>query len=234
VRWGSIQQERARLELSNALSPLIGVEIGYLKLPPEAARELEPSQVGTIAGTLADAMLAHIVCTTPVGLRTGFASTLESRDGYPALLHEAGYRVELRGLFCDNPSVSLKKPCTKREPAARLGQKVTLQNVAPDTDALLILSYHLHPSSEGGRLLTPVIRGLGIFPLIDCVKARDFQLAERGELDEGTHMGKLELIPYKPLQEFLAKNGACFAVRGQYPVPWAISGYEDTDSTSMR
>ena len=270
VRWGSIQQERAMLELSNALSPLIGVEISYLKLPPEAARQFEPSQIGTIVGTLTDAVLASIASSKPVGLRKG-PGILGSREGYPDFLHESGYRIELKGLFCDNPSVALKKPPTRREPSARLTQKVTLNNVAPDADALLILSYHLHPASEGGSLLTPVIRDLGIFPVIECVRARDFRLAEGGgrwfgnyqtpailskqgkaklargeplditsygrkeseqkDFNEDTNFGKLKRIPYKPLQEFLARNGAHFAARGAYPAPWAISGYEGTEST---
>ena len=270
MNWGSIQNERALGELFNALSPLIGVEISYLKIPPEAALQFEPSQVGTIVGTLTDAVLSHIAVANNVGLRKG-AGILGEREGYPDFDHSSGYRIELKGLFCDNPIVQLKKPPTRREPSARLTQKVTENNVDADRDALLILSYHLHPSQDGSGLLTPVIRDLGIFPVIECVRARDFRLAQAGgiwfgefqtptilskigkskiaqgvspnkstygrkeseghDFNEDTNFGKLKRIPYKPLQLFLAKNGAHFISKGHYPTPWAITGYEGSSAT---
>jgi hypothetical protein len=266
MEWGSIQEERALLELYNVLSPLIGAEISYLKIPAEAAAAFEPSQVGTIVGTLTDAVLPSIALANSVGLFKR-AGILGDREGYPDFDHVAGYRMELKGLFCDNPGVKLKKPPTRREPSARLTQKVTLNNVNPDTDALLILSYHLHPSQDGSGLLTPVIRDLGVFPVIECVRARDFRLTQKGgmwfgnyqtpailsksgkaksasglalditgygrkesegkDFNEDTNFGKLKRIPYKPLQAFLAKNGAHFIPKGLYPSPWVITGYAD-------
>jgi len=263
--WGSIQNERAQLELTNALSPLIGSEISYLKIPPEVAAQFEPSQVGTTVGTITDATLATLALNKKVGLVKG-AGILGDREGYPDFDHQAGYRIELKGLFCDNPAVRLKRPPTRREPSARLTQKVTLNNVRPDEDALLILSYHLHPSEDGSGLLTPVIRDLGVFPVIECVRARDHRLIAKGgrwfgnyqtptilsrigktkvatgqpldttlygrkesegrDFNEDTNFGKLKRIPYKPLQEFLARNGAHFSPKGSYPTPWVISDFE--------
>ena len=270
MRWGSLQVGNATEELAKALSPLIGIEISYLKIPPEAAAQFEPSQVGTIVGTLTDAVLPSIALERKVGLTKG-AGILGDREGYPDFDHEAGYRIELKGLFCDNPDVKLKKPPTRREPSARLTQKVTVKNVNADSDALLILSYQLQASSDGSGLMTPVIRDLGIFPVIECVRARDHRLTQRGgiwfgdyetpvvlsksgkaklrqgnsldasaygrkesegkDYNEDTNFGKLKRIPYKPLQEFLARNGAHFSARGTYPEPWQIYGFENLDES---
>jgi hypothetical protein len=270
MRWGSLLNGNAAQELATALSPLIGVEISYLKIPPDAAAQFEPSQVGTIVGTLTDAVLSSIALERQVGLTKG-AGILGDREGYPDFDHEAGYRIELKGLFCDNPDVKLKKPPTRREPSARLTQKVTVKNVIVDSDALLILSYQLQRSSDGSGLLTPVVRDLGIFPVIECVRARDHRLTQRGgmwfgdyetpavlskagkaklrrdehldtsaygrkesegkDFNEDTNFGKLKRIPYKPLQEFLARNGAHFAARGTYPTPWLIEGFDASDES---
>lgn len=270
MKWGSIRGERALVELHNALSPLIGAEIHSLKIRPEQAANFEPSQIGTIVGTLTDAELPAIALENDVGLLKG-AGILGDREGYPDFDHVDGYRIELKGLFCDNPGVRLKKPPTRREPSARLTQKVTVNNVMPDRDALLILSYHLHPAQDNSGRLTPVIRDIGIFPVIDCVLARDHRLTSRGgiwfgnyqtptvlsragkskiaaglqpdnsyygrkesegrDFNEDTNFGKLKRIPYKPLQEFLARNGAHFSPKGNYPTPWVISGYEGVMTT---
>lgn len=50
--------------------------------------------------------------------------------------------------------------------------------------------------------------------------------SEGRDFNEDTNFGKLKRIPYKPLQEFLARNGAHFSARGNYPSPWVTSGYE--------
>lgn len=179
MRWGPITTEQALRQLRDQLLPLIGEEISFLKIPCEAAMNFEPSQVGTIVGTLTDAVLPFIALSKQVGLSKG-PGILGSREGYPDFFHEAGYRLELKGLFCDNPDVALKKPPTRREPSARLTQKVTVKNVVPDTDALLVLSYTLQPSNIDPDLLTPVIKDLDVFPVIECVQARDHRLAAGG------------------------------------------------------
>ena len=177
--WGSITESLARENLKNALRPLLGHEVKYLQIPVEAAAQFEPSQIGTIIGTLVDAMLPHIALEVGVGLQK-HSGILGDREGYPDFSHCSGYRIELKGLFKDNPNVVLKKPPTPREPSARLTQKVTEKNIQIDNDALLILVYQLEPSRNDPSLLSPVIVDLGILPVIECVRARDHRLTSRG------------------------------------------------------
>lgn len=179
LTWGSIRTPEAQKNLSEALKPLIGAELSNLKIPVAAAAEFEPSQIGTIVGTLVDAMLPHMAEKLQVGL-TKNPSLLGAREGYPDYAHSSGYRLELKGLFKDNLNVILKKPPTPREPSARLTQKVTVNNVRPDEDALLIVAYHLAPTQADNTLLSPVIVDFFISPVIDCVSARDHRLAARG------------------------------------------------------
>ena len=58
--WGSIQTSEAQQRLLQALSGLIRQEITHLRIPIDAASQFEPSQIGTIIGTLTDALLPHI------------------------------------------------------------------------------------------------------------------------------------------------------------------------------
>lgn len=265
MKWGPITKPEAAQKLLEELKPLIGVEISHLRIPADVAENFEPSQIGTIVGTLTDAVLPSIALEKKIGLQKG-DGILGDREGYPDFEHVAGYRLELKGLFRDNPAVTLKKPPTIREPSARLTQKVTKKNVQPQKDALLILSYQLQPTKDQPELLTPVIYDVAIFPVIECVNARDHRLeasggiwfgdyetptilskagkikrAQSAELDrtafgrkesegrdfnEDTNFGKLKRIPYKPLQEFLAKNGSNFSAKGNYPSPWTIAGFE--------
>ena len=265
MEWGPITETGAAERLLEALKPLVGVEIGHLRIPADVAENFEPSQIGTIVGTLTDAVLPSIALEKKIGLNKG-DGILGDREGYPDFEHVAGYRLELKGLFRDNPDVKLKKPPTIREPSARLTQKVTKKNVHPEKDALLILSYQLQPTKDRPELLSPVICDVAVFPVIECVNARDHRLESSGgvwfgeyetpailskvgkgklalakELDrsafgrkesegrdfnEDTNFGKLKRIPYKPLQEFLAKNGSSFSAKGTYPSPWAIAGFE--------
>ena len=177
--WGTIQDEYAQHQLFAALSGLINQEIHHLRIPVDAASHFEPSQIGTIIGTLTDALLPHIALSLGIGLTKG-PGILGDREGYPDFNHTSGYRIELKGLFKDNPNVQLKKPPTRREASARLTQKVTPKNVQPDDDALLILVYQLEPTRADPTLLSPVVVDLGIFPVVDCIMARDHRLTSRG------------------------------------------------------
>ena len=47
-------------ELRNALRPLVKVQLTSLRLPKPTLADMEPSQVGTIVGTLMDAMIPHV------------------------------------------------------------------------------------------------------------------------------------------------------------------------------
>lgn len=177
--WGSIKNGEAIEKLKEELSPLLGTEIEYLKIPKDAAVNFEPSQVGTIVGTLTDASLSKVAFKQGVGLRKA-NGILGDREGYPDFQHSSGYRLELKGVFSDNNEIELKKPPTPRESSARLTQKVTVKNVNEDTDGLLLLAYQLKPSKIDSDLLTPVITDLEIIPVIDCIHARDYRLVSKG------------------------------------------------------
>lgn len=177
--WGSITGSNALNALNNALRPLCGVPVKYLQLPTELALQIEPSQVGTIVGTLTDLLLPRIALEQGIGL-TKAAGILGDREGYPDFEHNAGYRIELKGAFRDNPNVPMKRPPTPREPSARLTQKVTTKNVDPDRDALLILVYELRPVWNDPELISPTIVDLGVFPVIECINARDHRMTSSG------------------------------------------------------
>ena len=137
--WGPITTSHAISELQRALSPLCNTPVDYLRLPADMAMQIEPSQIGTIVGTLTDLMLPRIALEKGIGL-TKAAGLLGEREGYPDFEHAAGYRLELKGVFTDNPQLKLKTPPTPREPSARLTQKVTVKNVIADRDALFVKS----------------------------------------------------------------------------------------------
>ena len=179
--WGTIKNDETIQKLKEELSPLLGTEIEYLKIPKDAASSFEPSQVGTIVGTLTDASLSKVAFKKGVGLRKA-DGILGDREGYPDFEHSSGYRLELKGVFSDNHDINLKKPSTPRESSARLTQKVTVKNVNEDADGLLLLAYQLQPSQSDPELLTPVITDLEIIPVIDCINARDHRLTSKGGL----------------------------------------------------
>lgn len=179
TRWGPITAGEALAQLTSALQPLCGVQVKYLQLPIDLALQIEPSQVGTIVGTLTDLLLPRIAIEQGIGL-TRAAGLLGDREGYPDFEHDSGYRIELKGAFRDNPNVPMKKPPTPREPSARLTQKVTVKNVDPERDALLLLVYELEPVDNDPTLLSPTIVGVGLFPVIECINARDHRMTSGG------------------------------------------------------
>lgn len=74
----------------------------------------------------------------------------------------------------------MKSPPTPREASARLTQKVTVKNVVPSTDVLMVVVYQLQPHEKDGDLFNPTIVDIGLFPMIDCILARDDRLERRG------------------------------------------------------
>ena len=120
--WGPITSVAALAQLRAVLNPLCNTQVRYLQLPTDLALQIEPSQVGTIVGTLTDLLLPRIALEKGIGL-TKAAGLLGDREGYPDFQHDAGYRIELKGAFRDNPNVAMKRPPTPREPSARLTQK---------------------------------------------------------------------------------------------------------------
>ena len=105
---------------------------------------------------------------------------LGDREGYPDYRHDSGKRLELKLLYKDPEGVQMKKPPTPREPSARLTQKVTVKNVDPTTDVLMVLAYQLRPLPEHQEFYSPTIVDVGLFSMIDCITARDDRLAKSG------------------------------------------------------
>lgn len=225
--------------LRNALLPLLGLRIDWLALPKNALEGFEPSQIAVIVNTLLDGVLPQIELLTSneenkeglkkIGLGKA-PRTLGEREGYPDYVHVSGKRVELKGHFVDNPKLKLKRPPTKREPSARLKENITADIIQPENDVLLIAAIQL---VDIDGFCSPVIVDIGLFSMIECVKARDKRLLETGgmwiggkpmvmtvngaikkvmgeplgefDYERDTNFGKLRRIPYKPVQDFLSK-----------------------------
>lgn len=166
--------------LYSALAPLRGVQFGSLLLPRNALMDIEPSQIGTIVGVLMDALIPNLGSIANVGL-VKHEGLLGEREGYPDYRHpELGLRVELKLLFADNPSIKMKTPPTRREPSARLTQKVTVKNVDPKIDAMLLIAYQLRESIERVDAVTPTVIDFEVFSMIELVNARDQRLLKSG------------------------------------------------------
>ncbi|MBI2764716.1 MAG: hypothetical protein HYX53_02260 [Chloroflexi bacterium] len=173
-------------ELRRTLEPLLGVQLDLLRVPKDALRGFEPSQIGTMVGALMDASIPQLELLLPrnkalgaLGLKR-HPGSLGEREGYPDFLHESGKRVELKLLYVDPIDVEMKKPPTRREPSARLTQKVTRKNVDPARDLLLVVAYQLQPSREDPKLFCATVLDLGVFPMIECIDARDHRLTLKG------------------------------------------------------
>lgn len=164
--------------IKTALKPLVGAQFNILSIPKEILLAFEPSQIGTIIGTLMDACIPQLSKITEshtfdsVGLRKN-NGILGEREGYPDYLHISGKRLELKLLFVDNPNIKMKKPPTPREPSARLTQKVTFKNVQADKDLLLVIAYALLENKTKPDFFSPTIIDFEIFPVYDCILARD-------------------------------------------------------------
>ncbi len=165
-------------DIKTALQPLIGAQFNILSIPEEILLIFEPSQIGTIIGSLMDACIPQLSKITEsntfdnVGLRKN-EGILGDREGYPDYLHTSGKRLELKLLFVDNPNIEMKKPPTPREPSARLTQKVTFKNVQADKDLLLVIAYALMESSTKPGFFSPTIIDFELFPVYECILARD-------------------------------------------------------------
>jgi len=176
-------ERRAGFQASG--SRLIGFQLPILQIPRQALLAFEPSQIGSIVGALMDACIPQLDKVLPTdefeelgghGL-SKHAGILGEREGYPDYLHESGVRAELKLLYVNPPTeLVVKSPPTQKEPSARLSQKVTLKNIEPDRDVLLLLAYQLQPRRDDPDLVSPTIIDAGVFPVIDCVIARDRRL----------------------------------------------------------
>lgn len=164
--------------IKRSLLPLIGAQFNILSIPKEILLAFEPSQIGTIIGSLMDACIPQLSKITEsnafdnVGLKKN-DGILGDREGYPDYIHTSGKRLELKLLFVDNPNIEMKKPPTPREPSARLTQKVTFKNVQPDKDLLLVIAYALVESNSKPGFFSPTIIDFELFPVYECILARD-------------------------------------------------------------
>jgi hypothetical protein len=227
-------------ELHKEFLPLIGLKIDWLSLPTESLPGFEPSQIAVIINTLLDAAMPQIelLSSDPENLEKlkhiGLSKApreIGERESYPDFIHKSGKRFELKGLFVDNTDLDLKRPPTRREPSARIKENITIDNVNPSTDVLLVAAVQLREID--GRCY-PIIIDIGLFSMIKCVEARDKRLADSGgkwiggvpkvisntgrkkmkkgetlsdlDFEKDTNFGKLNRIPYEPLQRFLSKH----------------------------
>lgn len=227
--------------LKDEFQPLIGLKIDWLSIPRVGIAGFEPSQIAVIINTLLDAALPQIelLASDPanteklkhIGLSKG-PKQIGERESYPDYIHKSGKRIELKGLFVDNPDLPLKRPPTAREPSARLKENVTVNDVDPANDALLIAAVQLR---EMDGKCYPVIIDIEVLSMIECIRSRDNRLiatggkwiadepmvvSKRGEekirrnesltngdFEKDTNFGKLKRIPYEPLQAFMRKHG---------------------------
>lgn len=181
---GDIVSEDEILLLQQRFSTLIGLPIEILNIPREILKSFEPSQIGTIVGTLMDACIPQLDQIIPnsmlideIGL-IKHEGILGEREGYPDYKTNDGYRLELKLLYVDPIDVEMKKPPTQREASARLTQKVTYKNVDKNKDLLLVIAYQFRETSVDH--FSPTIIDVGIFPVIDCILHRDIRLARLG------------------------------------------------------
>ncbi len=222
---------------------LVGLKISWLSIPNQALPGFEPSQIAVIVNTLLDAALPHIeyLATDPenaaklrgIGLSKAPGS-IGQRESYPDYVHISGKRVELKGLYVDNPGLPMKRPPTEREPSARLKENVTMDVIDPANDALLLAAVRLQEDQEGK--CSPHIIDIAVFSMVECVRARDERLRQAGgrwfdgipkvvkktsmhkwqagqnlgraDFEKDTNFGKLKRIPHPGLQEFMRKHGA--------------------------
>jgi len=163
----------------NELQPLVGAQFKNLSIPKPVIQAFEPSQIGTIVGTLMDALIPHLDDIPTVGLKKA-EGILGEREGYPDYVHDDGYRLELKLIYVDNPALTMKRPPTKREPSARLTQKVTVKNVVPETDAMLLIAYQMQPQADDEMAVSPTIISISVLPMLELVEARDKRLTDGG------------------------------------------------------
>lgn len=169
-------------ELYSRLNTLIGVSIPVLNVPGPVLSGFEPSQIGTIVGTLMDACIPQLDIILKesniiedIGLEK-HEGIIGEREAYPDYRTVDGYRLELKLLYVDPFDIQMKKPPTPREASARLTQKVTYKNVDTNKDLLLVIAYQFQRTTNHN--FSPTIIGVGLFPVIDCILARDIRLAE--------------------------------------------------------
>ena len=213
--------------MTKIMSQLIGVQFNILSIPKEILVNFEPSQIGTIVGSLMDAcipQLASIPTTNylpDIGLHR-HNGILGEREGYPDYLHNSGYRLELKLLYVVNDLIEMKKPPTPREPSARLTQKVTIKNVLPDKDLLLVIAYDLKENTSMKGCYSPTIKSICLFPVYDCIYARDMRMYHNG----GGWFGNMETPT-------ILSNTGKHKVRVGSPLDYSAYGRKESEGKDL-
>ena len=115
-------------DLARRLAALVDVRLDVLRLPAAVLHAFEPSQIGTIVGTLMDACIPELPSLlrgrgpSDAGGITRHQGVVGEREGYPDYQHDTGKRLELKLLYKDPVGVKMKSPPTPREASARLTQ----------------------------------------------------------------------------------------------------------------
>lgn len=198
----------------NSVQALIGVQLELLRIPEKVLIGFEPSQIGSTVGGLMDACIPQLEQLIPevesmkeIGLSKA-PGLLKDREGYPDYHHSSGLRVELKLLYTDPKALDvMKKVHTRREPSARLNQQVTTKNVLPERDLMMVVVYRLDPLKNRPELYAPTIVDVGLFPVIECIRARDLRLKDGGGLWFGdasvpvvlSNRGKQKMADGEPL-----------------------------------
>lgn len=179
-------------QLETKLKTLKQVSIPVFNIPKSILLAFEPSQIGTIVGTILDACIPQLDVILKDSNKIQEIGLLKhegiqgEREGYPDYKTIDNYRLELKLLYVDPLDIKLKKPPTAREPSARLTQKVTYKNVDVDRDLLLVIAYQFNEIEK--EMYSPTIIDVGVFPVIDCILARDIRLS----LSKGRWFGDFE------------------------------------------
>ena len=179
---------------------------------PINSRAFEPSQLGSIVGSLFEVWLPF----TMNGVMKHRCGN-NNRETYPDLILSSRERVELKLiLHCDHGKI-LREPPLK-ESAARLGHAVTEHNVESHDFALVVI-YDIKVDKAA---CFPEVVQCKPFPILELIRARDADLVRRGGMwgrerpmvkaNTGgfkidSNFGKLSRIPHAGLQTFLASAG---------------------------
>lgn len=179
--------EESLNQVHDSARVLTNVQLDLLRIPASVLVGFEPSQIGSIVGALLDACIPQLHKIIPsidqleeIGFRKA-PGLLKDREGYPDYVHKNGLRVELKLLYKDPDDITLmKKVSTRREPSARLSESVNDTTIIPEKDLMMVLVYTLEKMESDHSFYVPSIVDYGLFPVVECIRARDHRLIERG------------------------------------------------------
>lgn len=172
--------------ISSKLQPLIGMRVPSLALPKDALINMEPGALGTLAGSVIDAALPDLGCygLKDVGLKRspGHAGQRASYPDYT--IPGSTLRAEHKALYVAPLSdhVTMNVPPTPREASGRIKENIRIETIDAENDALIISVYRFDPQADKPEIFSPKIIDVGVFPMIEIVRARDYDFNMRGGL----------------------------------------------------